>query len=76
MSSTSPWAALAIADATPNTTTPATNSVRRPKRSPSRPPSGTSAASASTYALTTHCRPVSETWSSRWMLGSATVSEV
>src|SRR5262245_57831254 len=58
------------------TTTPTTNTSRRPYRSASAPAVRMSAASVMAYASTTHCSPVRLASRLRWMLGSATFTIV
>jgi hypothetical protein len=58
-------------DAVANHATPITYTLRRPSRSPSDPPTRISAASASVYALTVHCSPVTPLWRSSSIEGSA-----
>ncbi len=55
-----------------NTTTPATNTRRRPNRSALAPPISTSAPSTTRYAFITHCVPAAPAARSRWIAGNAT----
>ena len=57
-------------------TSPRTSIRRRPARSPIVPATRISAASTTTYALTTHCRFAAVTPSSDWIEGSATFTIV
>ena len=58
------------------TTTPATNSRRRPMKSAARPPSSRKPPKASVYAFTTHWRELAEKPRSSWIDGRATLTTV
>ena len=63
-------------DAVANHATPTRNTRRRPYRSPSAPPSRISAARASVYPVTVHCRPESPVCRSRPIRGNAMLTTV
>src|SRR5919109_334221 len=64
------------ADASAKSEIPTISTATLLNMSASRPPTATSAASASRYALTTHCSSVCVRSSSRWIDGSATLTTV
>ena len=57
-----------------NSPSPSMNSRRRPSRSAMRPPSSRNPPNVRAYALATHCRLDSVNSSSRWIVGSATLT--
>ena len=68
------WAIAQTSEETPNRPIPARKTRRRPSRSEARPPSSRKPAKVRVYALTTHCRPVSENPSPSWIDGRATLT--
>src|SRR6266508_5223534 len=66
----------APSDAAVNKASPAIRIRRRPSRSAARPPSSMKPPNVSAYAVTTHCRLVSEKCRSRPIVGSETLTIV
>lgn len=61
-------------EATANSTNPTASSLRRPSRSASLPPASSSEPNVSAYPVTIHCNSAACMPSSRWMVGSATLT--
>ena len=61
-------------DAAVNTPVPVISNFRRPSRSADRPPRSRNPPNTRAYALITHCSPVGEKPSARWMVGNAKVT--
>src|ERR671934_854819 len=72
----SPVASAQPSDEAVNRASPSIRIRRRPSRSAARPPSSRKPPNVSAYAVTTHCRSVSEKWSLRPIVGRATLTIV
>src|SRR6516164_2614391 len=72
----SPVASAQASEAAVNTESPSIRIRRRPSRSAARPPSSKNPPNASAYAVTTHCKLVSEKCRSRPIVGNDTLTIV